>query len=407
MPLTLQIGLRNLARQPRRTILTGLMLAIGTALAVYVNGLSQGSYALFIDGATRTWLGHFQVLEGDFNDKPRMHKTVEDSEALVRAIEAVASVQGATRRIETAGLLAVDKRTTGVALEGVEPAGELRTTRVPALVKRGQWLPERGAATGGDDDEPLPIVIGTRVARRLGVDLGGEVSFVGQAADGSIAAELFTVVGLLESGSEAVDGALAMIRLSDAQELFVLGDRVHRVIGTIEPKANLDAVLRRLPDPSPDRLMSWKQLDEGMYNAIQADRDSGQVMLWVVMLVAVLGVANTLLMSVFERTRELSIMLALGTSPRRIVAITLWEVAFLSVASVGLGAAIGWGLAEYVVIPLRDPFEWAGVVVDTIPGKNTWFGSLWTPLLIFLASLLSGLWPARRAARLDPLAALR
>jgi ABC-type lipoprotein release transport system permease subunit len=389
------------------------MLIVGTALAVYVNGIAQGGYFLFIDGATRTWLGQFQVLDGDFNEKPRLHAAVEGSAALARAIQAVPGVQGAPRRIDTAGLLAADRRTTGVALVGVEPAGELRTTRVASFVKRGRWLPEAGDAAWplrvrqSDDLEVPPMVIGSRVARRLGVDLGNEVSFVGQAADGSMAAENFRIVGLLESGSESVDGALVAIRLSDAQQLFVLGTRVHRVVGTLEPDANLDAVLARLPDPSPHRTLSWRELDPGMYNAIQADRNSGQVMLWVVMLVVVLGVANTLLMNVFERTRELSIMLALGTPPGRVVGIILCEVGLLSGAGVVVGAGIGWVLAELVAIPLGGSFEWAGVVVSSMPGRNTWFGSFWTPVLIFLSSLLSGLWPARRAARLDPLAALR
>jgi ABC-type lipoprotein release transport system permease subunit len=89
------------------------------------------------------------------------------------------------------------------------------------------------------------------------------------------------------------------------------------------------------------------------------------------------------------------------------VGIILCEVGLLSGASVVVGAGIGWVLAELVAIPLGGSFEWAGVVVSSMPGRNTWFGSFWTPVLIFLSSLLSGLWPARRAARLDPLAALR
>jgi ABC-type lipoprotein release transport system permease subunit len=85
----------------------------------------------------------------------------------------------------------------------------------------------------------------------------------------------------------------------------------------------------------------------------------------------------------------------------------LWEVAFLAAGGVGIGALVGVCLSAYLVIPLSESFEWAGVVVSAIPGKNTWFGSFWTPVLLFCASLLSGLWPARRAARLDPMTALR
>jgi ABC-type lipoprotein release transport system permease subunit len=239
------------------------------------------------------------------------------------------------------------------------------------------------------------------------VGIGQEVSFVGQAADGSIAAELYKVRGIMSSGSAEIDGGMALVRLRDAQELLALGSRVHRVIGTVERTGELDDVMARLPRPERHRLMDWMELDPGLHQSIKADRDSGQIMLWIILLVAVLGVANTMLMSVFERTREFGIMLALGTSPRRVIAITLWEVVWLAAASVALGASIGATLTALVQIPSPAPIEWSGVVITTIAGRNTWFGSVLTPSLIFVASLVSGFWPARRAAKLNPVTALR
>jgi ABC-type lipoprotein release transport system permease subunit len=404
MSLTMQIGLRNLARQPRRTILTALMLLIGTALAVWMNGISQGSYATFIEGSTNSWLGHFQVLKGDYNDKPTLYKSVDNPAGLLERLSGVEGVRGATARIESAGLLAVDNRTVGALLLGVDPVREPKTTTLSKMVKRGSWFGPGGPPA---PDASLPMILGAGVAKRLKVDVGGEVSFVGQAADGSIAAELFEVVGILESGSAEMDGSLSFVRLRDAQEVLALENRVHRIIGTVHATEDLPEVMARLPRPPAYRVMDWTELNPGLYNAIKADRDSGQIMLWVVMLVAVLGVANTMLMSVFERTREFGLMIALGTSPRRVVAITLWEVIWLSACAVVLGALLGAAATRFVTIPLPEPFEWGGVVISEIAGKNTPFGSVLTPLLIFIASLLSGLWPARRASRLDPVVALR
>lgn len=404
MTLSMRMGLRNLARQKRRTVLTGMMLLIGTALAVWMNGISQGTYALFIDGTTRTMLGHFQVLKDDFHNKPTLFKTVNNPLPIQEALSGVAGVQAVTSRIESAGLLAAGSRTTGIGLVGVDPVREPLTTNIPRMVKRGEWFSAKRSKAGED---VLPIIVGKRLAKRLKVDLGSEVSFVGQAADGSIAAELFTVIGILESGATELDGALALVRLNDAQELFAMGNRVHRIIGTVTSTSELDRILPKLPRAEGYRLLSWKQLDPAMYDSIKADRDSGQVMLWAVMLMAVLGVANAMLMSVFERTREFGIMLALGTSPGQIVRITLWEVAWLSLLSIAMGTALGVALTSFLVIPLSEPMEWGGVVMDAMRGKNTVFGSLITPVLILVASMLSGLWPASRAARLNPLVALR
>ncbi len=404
MPLSMRMGLRNLARQPRRTVLTGLMLVVGTALAVWMNGISQGTYAIFIDGATRGMLGHFQLLNGDFNEKPTLFKTIDDAERLLDAMSRVPGVQGVTARVETAGLVALGNRTVGVGLLGVDPVREERTTKLRSMVKRGRWLPPHREASAG---EPLPIILGSGVAKRLEADLGSEVSFVGQAADGSIAAELFQVEGILDSDSSELDGALVLVRLSDAQEVLSLGERVHRLIGTVHSTGELAEVFQQLPRPKEYRLASWVELNPGLADSIEADRDSGQIMLWVVMLMAVLGVANAMLMSIFERTREIGIMRALGTSRRQVSSIVLWEVAWLASAGIAVGTGVGAALTSWLVIPLPEPVDFGGVSFDAVTGAHTAFGTLWTPLLIFGACLLAGLWPAQRAARLNPLAALR
>lgn len=404
MWLSMKLALRNLSQRPARTALTASMIVIGVVLAIWMMGTATGSYDLMIDGTTRGFLGHFQVTKGDYHDDPTLYKTVDDPMPLVEALSAVEGVQGVTTRIESGGLLALENRTVATGLLGVDPIRESQTTTLADNIAEGRWLPTGEIA----EDESYPIVVGRGVANRLEATIGAELSFVGQGADGSIAAELFTVVGIYDGGSRNVDRSLAMVRIDHAQELLVLAGRVHRIVGTVDNSRALPQVMARMPSvPEPLQLADWVALNPELFELIKMDRESGTLMLWIVILVVVLGVANTMAMSVFERTRELGVMLALGTSPRRVVSVVLWEVGWLSTLAVALGIVLGALAVRYTNIPLPEPLEMAGVVFTHITGVNTWAWTVLNPLWVIVASLVSGLLPARRAARLNPVEAIR
>ncbi|MEM6532402.1 MAG: FtsX-like permease family protein [Myxococcota bacterium] len=403
MALSIQMAFRNLLRRPLRSVLTGTMIVIGTTLAVWMMGQAQGSYDLMIDGTTRGWIGHFQVLDPEYHDSASLYDTVDEPATLLEDLREVEGVQGVTARIETGGLIAAENRTVGALVIGVDPIHEARTSTLGRNISDGEWL------TPGEvgESENYPIIIGRGVANRLAVSVGAEVSFVGQAADGSIAAELFTVVGIYDSGSRSADRSLALIRLERAQELLALEGRVHRIVGTLDDSRSLASVMGELPRPEEYLVADWMELNPMLWQLIEADRNSSRIMLWIIIAVVVIGVANTMAMSVFERTRELGVMLALGTGPRQVVAVVLWEVAWLS----GLGVLIGIGLGalavEYTRIPLPEPLEMGGVVFTHLTGSNTWAWTVLNPLLVIVASLVSGLYAARRAALLNPVDAIR
>lgn len=404
MRMSITMALRNLRRRPTRSLLTLAMIVVGTSLSVWMMGTANGSYDLMIDGTTRGWMGHFQVLSGDYAEKPSLYKNIDNPAPLVESMTKTAGVQGVTTRIETGGLLALDNRTVATAVLGVDPVNEASTTTLPENVSDGEWL----ATKPLEETAEYPMVIGRGIANRLEARVGDILTFVGQAADGSMAADLFSVVGIYDSGSRRADRALVFVRITDAQELLVLGSRVHRIVGTVNDSRALASVMSKLPRPASaeHRLSDWMELNPELWDLIKADRDSSAMILWAVILVVVLGVANTMAMSVFERTRELGVMLALGTSPGRVVSVVLWEVSWLSVVGVGIGIAFGAVCVEYTSIPLPEPVEMGGVVFTHMTGSNTWQWTLFNPMLVIAASLLSGLFPARQAAGLRPVDAI-
>ncbi len=397
-----KLGLRNLWRRRRRSILTWLMIAAGTTLVVWSVGLAEGTYRDMIELATRSSTGHFQVLAPDYHDRPSLFRNLSESDSLATALAGHPAVVALAPRVETAGLLAAGTRSTGSLLVGIDPEREAEVSTMAGTLSEGSWF------APVDDPDALPrLLLGAGLARRLGVAPADTVSFVGQAADGSIAAELFVLEGLLKSGSEEADAAIALARMSDLQTLLALEGRVHRMVGRLERVGELDGLLDTVQAGGGRVLMGWPELLPSLHDSIEADRNSGRISLAIIMLMALLGVSNTMIMSVFERTREFGVMLALGTEPGGIVRAVLWEAFWLSISGVLAGVAAGSILVSKIPVSMGDePIDFGGVVLTEMHGANTVVGVVWFPLIILVAGLVAGLLPAMRAARLSPAEAL-
>ncbi len=395
---TAGLALRNLRRNTRRSAFTVAMVVLGTAFLVWINGVNEGSFALLTDGVTQGFHGHFQVMAGDFNARPGVNKTVRGAGAVAQALREAPEVRAVTERVEAPGLVSAGHRSVGVRLIGVDAVREPEVTRIPAAVKEGAWLtPGAGA----------DILLGRGVAARLRVKVGDEVSFLGQAADGAVAAQLFRVRGVYTSGSDEADSALAFVTLADARELLELPDRAHRVVGRLHEPTALEAFLTRLPSVQGHRLQGWPEVMPALANYIRTERGANRPGVVIFLAIIAVGVVNTLLMSVFERTRELGILRALGTSPRQVVGLILWEAFFLTAGGVTVGALLGTAM-NGLQVPIGDePMEIAGVVFHTVQGLATAEGNLLYPLVLLVGGLLASLWPALRAARLTPLHAMK
>jgi putative ABC transport system permease protein len=398
----LKMSLRNLWRRRRRSLLTWMMICVGTALIVWTVGLSEGTYGNMIELATRGFAGHFQVLETDYNEKPSLHRTIHDAPSVMRTLAARSDVVALTGRVECAGLLSAGSRSTGAFLVGVDPVAELSVSSIAASVRQGNWL-----GVEGDADE-LPLLLGAGLARRLRAELGQEISFVSQAADGSIAAELFILTGILETGSPEFDSGLALIRLADAQTLLALEGRLHRIVGTSKNLHRLGRLEAEVDSGDGNRLLPWQLILEDLDRTIRSDRAGGRIFLLIILIVVLLGVTNTMSMAIFERTKEFGVMLALGCSPMRLVSLTLIEAFWLSLSGVLAGVALGSLLTATVTIPVgSEPIEFGGVVIETMSGRNNLMGNLYYPAIVLVSGLLAGLLPGLRAAKLSPAVALR
>ncbi len=408
MSLLLRLAWRNLWRHRRRTLITANAMAIGLVFGMATVSLMDGVYTLMFRMMITDTIGHAQLHDPDYPGTRPIWETIGDSDVVVSELEGLEQVDQVAPRLFGAALLGAGELSSGAQLFGVDPDREDAVTGIGAKATEGSFdaiTAERSIALGAD------------LAADLGVGLGDEVVAVGQAADGSTANDLFTVVALLETGSVALDRGGAWLRLSELQRFMVLPGQVHEVVAVAPGRDAIPTMLDAC-GPTVERrgllLRSWRDVNPQMGQMIDMSDVFTGLFAFMILGAAALGVLNTMLMSVFERTRELGVFRALGMRPDQMVALVLVESAALAVVATAIGAPVGLALVGYLSVvgmdlsSMMSGFSMMGMNFNTV-----WMGELHphkmalTVLGLFVITLGAAVWPAVRAARLKPVDAMR
>lgn len=402
-----RIAWRSLLRQGRRTFLTASAMALGVAMCMAMLAFSDGMYAQMFDVMVTQKLGHVQVHHPDYPGRRLVHDTVPQ-ETLSQA-RAVPGVVAGTARLSGAGLVGSAETSTGALLVGVVPDDEDAVTGIRKHVREGRFL---GASPA------LEAVIGQELARTLKVGVGDELVVIVQSADGAMGNELLTVVGLSRSGNAAMDRSGLYVHLSDLQALLALPERAHEILLVGPSVTGSDAVASAVRTALPAEgllIRSWSEADPPTAQMMGMQNVGAAIMIGVVFSVASLGVLNTMLMSVMERTRELGLMQALGLSPGQVTRLVLIESILLGLLSCVLGGVLGGVLDGLMVVYGVDLSGGTGASMDiqgttlepVVYGVVRPEGVVATLVCVFAVSILASIWPAMRAARLRPVDAMR
>jgi len=405
-----RIGWRNLLRNPRRSLFTAGGLALGYWAVVVMTGLGRGMVAEMIGNGTGILSGQLQVHATDYLPERSVYETIGgsdgvDVDALIRTVEADDAVLAAAPRVYGGGLVSGGDQTLAAAFVGIDPA---REPRVSAILRTG--VAGRLPAAGRNE-----LWIGQEMAAQLGVSAGAEVVVVAPAADGSLGNDLFTISGVFRTGLSDLDANMAFMPIDALQTLMALDPgRIHEVAARLSDPwgaaAAADRLQLRLTADFPDAsARAWDRFLPQMVEYARLFDSMEWILVLVVFVMAVFGVANTMLMATFERRREFALLLALGMTPRIILGSVLWEAVVLGLASLALGVAI--------TLPILVWWHLAPPDMSWVYGGFTMAGGLVRPILrveyppgmmvlgaaaLFATALIAALVPAVRAGRLSP-----
>ena len=407
LPVFAMIAARSMWRNPRRTLITAGGAAFAMFSYVFLFGYFDGFDEQAIDNATRYMTGHVQIERAGFRPNFAPEVAVSAPTDVITLVRRMPHVIGVAPRVQAQAIASSPTTSEGIALIGIDPTHERNVSFIHQTVRQGAPL-----KPGGERD----VLIGRKLAEKLDVRLGEKIVIMAQAADHALGTAAYRVTGIFATESASFDGSIAYVTLPAAQRLLALGDRVSTINVRLDSRSQVDDFVNQLRPTLSGRdysVVPWQGLMPAIDEMVRVSHAIRTIVMAIVLAVVVLAIMNTVFMSIAERTRELGVMLALGTRPWAVVRMVLYETG----ATMVLAATVGYGVGVLLVSYLNRAGLDLSVFFqnyDAIPGltgiiypRLIWASIVIPGVILLFGSLLASLFPAAQAARLDPVKALR
>ena len=393
---------RNLWRNARRTLITFAAISVGVWSMLVLAALMQAWGASAFESAIRMLTGDGQIHASGYLDDPTVeHRLAPPAGALRRLLDSP-PVTAWDARVRVPAIVQTARENAPVTLVGIDPAAERGLSFIPDAIREGRYL-------DGVDDPG--VVLGHKLAQRLRTGLGKRVVVLSQSASGEIAERGFRVVGLFSAEQEQNETGFVFVSRATAQQMLKIGDRISEVAFVLNDIQRLPSFLEALRVAAPQLdVVSWSEIDP--FTQAILDISDGTIALWTVIMfiLVAFGLVNTLLMAVYERTREFGLVQALGLRPRLLLLQVLLESTFL----VGIGVAAGVAAGLLTVFAFHNGLHLGALA----QGAALWgIGRTLYPVInvpetvyiaafVWLMGVVTSLYPAWRAAHDVPVATI-
>ena len=337
MQLYLRLAWRNIWRHKRRTVIIVLAMSLTLALMMFYDGLMNGFTDAIYGNAVKVLGGNIQVhAEGyrsQANSTPLLPLT--DAQAVVSAAEANPMVQAATQRINTGGLVTSREGAFAVGITGVEPEKELKVNII------GQYVTDGRNLTSDDTDS---ILIGKGLADAMNVKVGDRISMVGRSQHKQMRQRTMTIVGIYDLGMADIEKQTVYISLGEAQSIYELSAPTVVAI-FLQHLGQENEVIASLKSGLPGyEIESFEANYPDLASAISSKGSVMNVFSVIIIAIAGVGILNLLLMAVYERTREIGVLGAMGLKPRQISLLFVLEGTMIGLVGVAAGIVLGLAL---------------------------------------------------------------
>ncbi len=406
MRLYLRLAWRNVWRHRRRTLIVVLAIGLTLALMMWYDGLVAGFDQAIYGNAIKVLGGNLQVHAAGYSEKADQNPLLPlpDDQAVVQAALAQPQVVAASRRIKTGGLATNRKGAFPVSIVGIEPEKELPVNLSAQHVSAGKFL------TAADQDV---VYIGKGLADAMQVGVGDRLTLTGSATHQQMRQRTMTVGGIYDVGMPDIEKGTLYISLGEAQALYDLTGQSTEVVISLQKLGQEKAVMSALEPSLPgDELSSWQTNFPELQTALNAKGKVMDIFSVIMLVIAGIGILNLLLMAVYERTREIGLLGALGMKPRQISSLFILEGALMGVVGVAFGVLLGLALNLLLQRVGLDFSAYSsmtsytalltGRIYPTL-GLEKIFQRVLTALVI---AALAAFYPAREASQREPAEAL-
>ena len=403
LKIIFRLAWRNLWRNHRRTLIMLAAIVVGVWAMIFMTALMRGMVDDMVKDGVSVLPGHVQIHHLNFRDDPTISNVMTPPDCKLLEVLNHPEIVAWATRVRVPAVISSERDTRGVTLVGIEPDRERGISFVAEDVTEGRFLESR-------DDRGL--VVGRKLVEKLETGLGKRVVIMSQDQENEIADRGFRIVGIFDAKLAQYEEGYVFGGEGTIQDLLGVGDAVSEVaiLGRDYRDAGWLHQLVANAAGSDVEVLPWNELDTYL-GSMLAVMD-GFVVVWIVVVFLALsfGLVNTLVMAVFERVREIGLMLALGMTPRNILSQIIAESIFLLVIGLAIGNLAAWATIE----PLKGGIDVSivGEGMAYIGAASVLYPALYLKdvilanIIVIVLGFFASLSPAWRASRYDPVRAI-
>jgi ABC-type lipoprotein release transport system permease subunit len=396
-----KMAFRNLGRNRRRTLLSSLAVSIGLGLLILMASVVAGEMRSALENTIQLESGHLQIRAASYNEQKLTldwKDLIADPQALIQQLKAVPQITDATPRLFASGIITRGEQSRGVEVIGIDPASPINQPVRAGLVAGAFLTP----------DDRQGVLIGKPLADKLKMKVGDQINLLVNTSDGSVDQQLFTIRGIYTTNTAAFDENTVFMPLAKAQVFTGAQDHASTIMVFLRNRDEAQAVANAIRAPGY-QVLTWQTMNE-LVVQFEDFANSYMVILYLIVLgITATVVTNTLIMAVFERTREIGVLTAIGMKARRILLQFLTEAGLIATGGVIGGVVLG--IAACLLFN-RTGFYIGNMGISGMLIGDTIYAYLLPQTIIrlsiitYVITLIASLYPATMAARLEPVEAL-
>jgi ABC-type lipoprotein release transport system permease subunit len=402
MDFYLKLSWRNIWRHRRRTVIVILAISFTLGMMLMYDGMMEGFQQGIAQNAIKVMGGNIQVHAVGYEaaDEEYPLLAVPDDQSIIAAALAQSQTVAASRRITVTGMATNREGAFPVSIVGVEPEQEIKYSLVAQRLSEGRYLTP--------DDQDV-IYIGKGLAEAMQVTIGDRIALVGSVKHEQERSRTMTIAGIFDVGMPDIEKATIYMSLPEAQSLYGMTGKSTEVLISLQQLGQEKAVIKALQKVLPNyEITSWETNYPELQDIVGTKNKVMDIFSVIILAIAGIGILNMLLMAVYERTREIGVLAALGLRPRQISLLFLLEGGMIGlvgiVAGIVLGISVNFFLSKYGIdySSFTSFSEYTALITDRIystMGLTKLFQRSFTVVVI---SILAAYLPAREAAQNEP-----
>lgn len=403
--MVFKMAWRNIWRNKMRSIIIMLSITIGLFAGIAVMALYKGMLESRVRNVIDAEVGHLQLHDSNFKKDYDPHFILPEGNEIINKLSSIPGIKSIAPRTVTMGMLSTTTGSAGVQINGIIPGKEYEISQLRKKIIEGKVF---------NPSKKNEVMIGKKLSDRMKLKPGSKLVLTFTDTSGTIVSGAFKITAIYRSDNAPLDERNVYINIEELNNLLGIDNAFHEMVVLLDKDERLNEMQSKLQKTFPGlQVESWKDISPETELLVNTTNKYSYIIMIIIMFALAFGIINTMLMAILERTKEIGMMMALGTTRIKVFSLILLETIFLTLAGTPLGILLGWFSTQYyskhgldlsgMGKEMMSSFGFGTIIYPGFPSEK--LGGIL--LIVISTAIISCLLPALKALKLEPVEALR